>query len=705
MRPTYCALSVSFLIGLYPQVQAQTQVQTTLEDSAELPTITVKDNNTSKLKIIADTARLPNEPGYSTAAAGGVSALPVLNGFAADRLKVRIDGMEVTAACGNQMNAPMSYIAPSQVGKVRVIAGITPVSAGGDSIGGTIELSSPEPEFASGDGSMLTKGGASINFRSINQELALSGNATIANDHLSVSYSGSRVKADSYSAGNGSKVLGSMVESNNHAVTLAARGDKQQLTLRVGQQYIPYQGFPNQYMDMTSNRATFANLGYTQNFDWGKLTAKLYWQQTQHEMGFFTSERPGMMPMNTDGRDVGYALSAELPVTSVDGGVLRLGHEMHRFTLTDIWPPVAGSMMMAPKNYVNINGGTRQRVAFFAEWEQKLNERWSTLVGVRDEIVKTDTGNVQAYNTSMMNAADANAALAFNARDRAKTDNNIDLTALMRLERDAGSTYEFGYVRKSRSPNLYERYTWGRGGMAMRMTNWFGDGNGYVGDINLKPEVAHTLSATADWHSDDGARSWFVKLTPYYSYVQNYIDADVIGSFNVYGVAAAKGNLLRFANHDAQLYGLNLSWKLPVANATEYGDLNFSGKAGVTRGKRVGGGDLYHMMPLNISLALEQSKGAWNNVAELNYTARKSVVDSQRLEPVTASYTLVNLRSAYQASRFVTLQAGISNLFNRNYADALGGVYLSGLKSAGAGSLQALPGYGRSFDVGVAVKF
>jgi hypothetical protein len=45
--------------------------------------------------------------------------------------------------------------------------------------------------------------------------------------------------------------------------------------------------------------------------------------------------------------------------------------------------------------------------------------------------------------------------------------------------------------------------------MAMTMTNWFGDGNGYVGNIDLKPEVAHTLSATADWHSEDSEGRWW----------------------------------------------------------------------------------------------------------------------------------------------------------------------------------------------------
>ena len=77
----------------------------------------------------ADTAlMLSSTPGYSVAAGGGVSGLPVVNGFADDRLKIRIDGMELTSACANHMNAPLSYIDPQQVQRIRLIAGVTPVS-------------------------------------------------------------------------------------------------------------------------------------------------------------------------------------------------------------------------------------------------------------------------------------------------------------------------------------------------------------------------------------------------------------------------------------------------------------------------------------------------------------------------------------------------------------------------------------------------
>src|SRR5690606_29202829 len=76
-------------------------------------------------------------------------------------------------------------------------------------------------------------------------------------------------------------------------------------------------------------------------------------------------------------------------------------------------------------------------------------------------------------------------ATAFNARDRQHSDDNIDLTALARYTPDPDVTLEAGIARKVRSPNLYERYAWSTSGMSMLMVNLAGDGNGYVGTIDL----------------------------------------------------------------------------------------------------------------------------------------------------------------------------------------------------------------------------
>ena len=84
----------------------------------------------------SDTASLlENEPGVSLYRAGRVSSLPAIHGLADDRVRIKVDGMDLIASCPNHMNPPLSYIDPTNIGNIKVYAGITPVSVGGDSIG------------------------------------------------------------------------------------------------------------------------------------------------------------------------------------------------------------------------------------------------------------------------------------------------------------------------------------------------------------------------------------------------------------------------------------------------------------------------------------------------------------------------------------------------------------------------------------------
>jgi iron complex outermembrane receptor protein len=296
-------------------------------------------------------------------------------------------------------------------------------------------------------------------------------------------------------------------------------------------------------------------------------------------------------------------------------------------------------------------------------------------------------------------------ATAFNARDRSRTDNNWDLTALARYTPDNSKTYEFGYARKTRSPNLYERYTWSTGGMAMNMINMVGDGNGYVGNLDLKPEVANTISATADWH-DAAQEKWGLKVTPYYTYVQDYINARRLP------VSATSTGFvfLKYANQDAHLYGLDVSGYFPLAKNTGYGSFTTTGVLNYVRGKTSSGTDdnLYNMMPLNAKLAVVQRLGSWTNTAEVQLVDAKDDVSKIRNELKTSGYGLLNLRSSY-AWKKARFDVGIENVFDRLYDYPLGGAYVGQGTTmppvGGAPYGTAVPGMGRSIYAGVTVKF
>jgi len=719
----------------------------------------------------SDTTRLLLDiPGMSAYGAGGVSSLPVIRGLADDRLRTKVDGMDLVAACPNHMNAPLSAIDPTAVQSVQVYAGVTPVSQGGDSIGGSILVQSAAPVFAD-PGRQLAQGAAGAFYRSNGDSWGGNLAATAASEHLSLNYTGAYARSDNYRAGGDFKdytftgragrglpldeVGSSAYETTNQSVKAAWRNGGTLLDLTYGYQHIPYENYPNQRMDMTDNRSDQFNLGYSGTLGWGTLKARAYYEHTQHQMDFGDDKRywygPGLpptgsggdtatngmpcapisgtrmvngkmvgcaagMPMDTDGKNGGFTISADLALPA--GDLLRLGGEYQNYRLDDWWLPSGAGMW--PSTFWNINEGQRDRLAFFGEWEVHRG-RWGHILGLRFENVAMDAGPVHGYDSNSyptsgvggMGNQTRDAAL-FNAQSHAQTDHNWDLSWLARFTPNATQSYELGLAQKTRSPNLYERYTWSTWQMAAFMNNFVGDGNGYVGNLGLQPEVAGLLSLTGDWHDADRER-WALRVTPYYTYVQDYIDAvQWDGTTNAPRTVPVVGNftVLKYFNQSAQIYGVDLAAHYLVGRSTSYGAFRAQVVASYARGDNQDTGDnLYNIMPLNAKLALTQELGPWRNTLEGEFVASKNEVSQVRNEMQTAGYGLMHLRSRYEKKTW-SLEIGIENLFDRSYDLPLGGAYV------GQGTTMTIPpapnqpqwgtqvpGPGRSIYVGATLTF
>lgn len=727
----FAALACSIMPGAASAEESIATIDVDAPAISEMPAghcdLVEKQALQTKTTATSDSAALlKNTPGVNLQGAGGVSSLPTMHGMADDRLRIKVDGMDLISACANHMNPPLSYIDPSHVNKATVFAGISPVSMGGDSIGGTILVESEGPEFAKpGEGS-LYKGRIGSFYRSNGNVVGGSASATAATENASISYNGSTVKAQNYKAGANFKAAGlaaadrgwlaadevgsSMYKATNHALGVGVLNGNNLIDLKFGLQDIPYQGWSNQRMDMTGNKSKQANLGVTTDFDWGNLETRVYYETTRHYMQFGDNKQhlygAGMMsatgmPMDTKGKNLGASMKANIALSAADH--LRIGAEYQRYRLDDWWNPSGG--MMAPSVFWNINGGKRDRMALYSEWESQLSAAWLTQLGLRFERVQMNAGNVQGYNMMAFQGVEA---AAFNAASRKKTDNNIDATALARFTPDENKTFEIGYAMKTRSPNLYERYTWSTAGMMMRMVNLAGDGNGYVGNLNLKPETSHTISATMDLH-DAEEKQWSVKAAPYFTYVKNYIDAARCSSSNTNCGAANQTATnafvyLQFVNQNAQMYGIDLSGDVLVGEGG-FGSLTAKGMMNYVRGKNKTTKDnLYNMMPLNGHVALEHKLGGWTSDIDVEMVAAKKKVSAVRNEMTTAGYTLLNLSSNYQW-KMIHLDVGVSNLLDRFYNHPLGGAYLGQGATMGTAIPWGtpVPGMGRSIYAGVTV--
>ncbi len=414
------------------------------------------------------------------------------------------------------------------------------------------------------------------------------------------------------------------------------------------------------------------------------------------------------MPMYTKTDTYGNSSKADFNVTSRD--VLRAGYDLQFYRLDDWWTPAPdcgfGKCVggMAPLSFQNINDGHRDRYSPFLEWEHKWSPAVTSLLGVRYERIETDTGPVHGYYTSTTPGVELfpNNAMkyartvtydispvgtrdAFNTMDRSRSFDNVDLSALVRYTPNANIDTDLGLSRTARAPSLYELYPWSRNSMALEMNNFVGDGNGYLGNPYLKPEIANKVSADLDWHTRD--RETAIRFSPYYSYVENYIDAvqwdmtaanpltSDTGGKAVKPLATTNFVKLKYMNEDARLYGFDLSAKAPIAK-TAYGDFSVAGMLSYTDGKDISlDTGLYNIMPLNGKLALIHKLGGWQGIAEVVGVSAKDDVSAERNEMKTPGYGLLNLRGAYAWDN-IHLNFGVENVLNKLYYLPLGGAYL-----------------------------
>lgn len=683
-------------------------------------------------------AALGSLPGVGLRANGGASAHPVLRGLGGDRVRIRIDDMDLVAACPNHMNPPLSYLDPAALFGATVYAGLAPVSAGGDAIAGVIAARTTPPRFAE-VGSSLLEGSLGAGYRDNGDAWRSDASLLLAGDTLSARLEAARARSDNYRAGGDfrsstatgrvghtlplDEVGSSAYDTRNAALTLAARGENWLSELGLGYQDVPFQGYPNQRMDMTGNTQYRVRFAHVHELASGSLRLSAFSEEVEHAMDFgpdrrfwygslsgsgqacapirFMGDPAGTcaagMPMRTEADTRGATLSWERALSS--GSRLRVGGEWSRQQLEDYWLPSGGNM--GPGVFRNIHDGERTRGALYGEWESQPAPAWSQSLGLRLERVVSDAGRVSGYssapNAMGMQAAQA---AAFNARDRRRSDLHVDLSALLRYAPGGAYSLEFGYARRTRSPNLYERYTWSSWDMAAAMNNLAGDGNGYVGNLDLEPETAQTLAATWRWTGTD-SRAQF-SVSPWWTRVDDYIDAEPVRNFQ-----PRRFNVLRYANVDAELYGIDVEGRLDLGD-TAIGELALDGNASVQRGRRRDGSDrLYQQMPPRLRLGLEHRYSGWQQRLEFEAVARKSRVSQVRNEIVTPGYALVGWHLRRQWTQW-ELGVGVENLLDREYALPLGGTYVGQGATMSLNGIPwgiAVPGAGRTVYASVEWRF
>lgn len=208
----------------------------------------------------------------------------------------------------------------------------------------------------------------------------------------------------------------------------------------------------------------------------------------------------------------------------------------------------------APAFFVRVFEDARKiRFGTWGEWTGELGEPWDLELGSRYNRIEMNAEGVNGTPAQMMPPA-TRMRDAFNAADRSKSDDLVDAVVKVGFMPRDDLHLELSGGRKTRAPSYVERYRW----IPTQAAAGLADGNNYVGDIGLDPEVSYEVAAEIEWNGPLG-----LHLTPraFYRRVYDYIQGTPAADPGVIAVSTGSGDAtpLRFNNVDARFYGVDLA--------------------------------------------------------------------------------------------------------------------------------------------------
>lgn len=220
-----------------------------------------------------------------------------------------------------------------------------------------------------------------------------------------------------------------------------------------------------------------------------------------------------------------------------------------------------------------------------------------------------------------------------------------------KLARNVRLEAQAGYGQ--RPPTLNERYGY-------YLFNRF-DGYDYLGNPDLKNETSWNAEATLNYFGKK--IEW--QITPYYQQIHHYIMGEIAEGINTMtpGALGVKQNSnLR----TAALSGVDaMVLARPLAALQAITTIKY------TIGRAVNGDALPLIPPLKVVSSLRFDIATIHVQAECEWAAAQNRVNMSVGEQKTPSWTTLALRTGWSINSFLQCNAGVENLFDKNYREHL----------------------------------
>ena len=622
---------------------------------------------------------------------GALSGQLSYRGLAGERVLGRVNGQRFASGGPNAMDPPLHYAPSIMVDRIDIARGVAPV-AEGPSLGGAINAQLVQAQFTD-SASLSPQVRMASQYRSVDDSYAVGGLAALANDSWRIGLIASREQGEDYRFPGG-RAVGTLFERNLYGVHAGYRTGAGELFVEYRRSETDPSGNPPFALDMVYFNTDFVQGGFRGQIaeDIG-LTLRLGHVAVRHLMDNQTLRQPAAAP--TQAR----ATFADADTMTAEAA-LRFGQSR---TYVE-----AGVDMEIADRFVTITNPANP--AFFIDSQPNVRAerfgaylQWRGGVGAVQfefggRIDRTDQSAGVPQLGSAVPMGPRALAAAFIASGRSAADTTFDGVA--RLWINGGTlTPRLTLARKSRVPSVLERFAW----LPTEASFGLADGNIYVGNPALVPEVAYIAEAGFDFENE-----WLtLRPTLFYRRVHNFIQGtpfdDTPGIVNspVEMVASMSGDPtpLRFRNTDAELYGADFDF---VARPMR--QIELAGTASFVRGQRRDiADDLYRIPPANLRLSVTWATDRLALGAELFAAADQTHVSQTNDEEVGDGYATAGLFARFSISDAVALEGGVENLLDKRYAP-----HLAGRNRVGASDLpvgERLPGPGRGVWARLTARF
>jgi iron complex outermembrane recepter protein len=675
MMNKFAVRSLPFLILIGGVANAQQRVEEIIVVGV-LDTHTVITDDT--LVAPADTAQLLRKmPGANINKNGELTGIAQYRGMYGDRIKVSINGAQISGAGPNAMDSPLHYAPVAILESLTISRGIAPVSSGQETIGGFVEARTYTGEYGTSED--FDFGGRTyFGTQSINGGNVASGFFSLSNrNHIFRSFV-MQEKADDLEIPDG-EITPSEYDRERYDLGYSYSLGDHEFSIDFSRNNTKDAGTASLPMDILSIDSDLFRSRYTWKGNDRDFTAEVSASDNEHWMTNYHLRRPPQDNMMTSGamryrrnwavsQNYGFALKMEQFDSSGSWLYGIDGHlSTHRSTITN---PNA-----TPFYISNFNDTDREIIGAFVERSTSFSQHIGLDAGVRVNRVSMDSEPVSANLNPMnmmtgmpfmMNNMAGMLSNMANAQDLSQIDDNLDMFARLSIHTDGGTTWYVGAAQKTRSPSYQERYLW----IPLEATGGLADGKTYVGNPALDPEVAHELELGFDLETD---RLRFYPRV-FYKEVSDFIQGTPATNMTVRAFSQMMSNMgmgtadpLMFDNTDATFYGFDMESTYELSSS-----LTLRAVASVVRGERDDiGDDLYRISPDNIVIAMDYRNSNWLASLEVVSYADQDNVSATNLEQKTDGYTIFNMSGRIDVSTDIEVSLGIENLFDEEYEDHL----------------------------------